>query len=67
MGLLQKLFPNVIHEKLARALGTSFESTRELERKKRKRKEKKRRKEEGEREKEKEASSKVNYGTRRKG
>lgn len=29
MGLLQKLFPNVIHEMFARTLGTSFESTRE--------------------------------------
>lgn len=43
MGLLQKLFPNVIHETLARTLGTSFESTREL---KKERKKKMKRKEE---------------------
>lgn len=34
MGLLEKLFPNVIHETLVRTLSTSFESTRELKKKK---------------------------------
>lgn len=40
MGLLQKLFPNVIHETLVRTLSTSFESTGECEKKEQKQEEK---------------------------
>ena len=55
MGLLQKLFPNVIHETLVRALSTSFESTREYKKKKKEQKQKEKR------------LLKVNYETLRKG
>lgn len=43
MGLLEKLFPNVIHETLVRTLSTSFESTRELKKKEEKYRQKEKR------------------------